>query len=255
MAVNGSSGNEDPEGKEIPDDDELDDVDRPRSIPANSGSNGARRRLPLILIGLVVIAAIALVVVVLTNGSSSKSAAPPTTTQTTDANGCTTPPAAHGPALPTGGPLANFQDQQAKFTLSYPAAWKEVKSTDPNVPLLIHIRSDTLDTVLVRVLPTQATVDTTNEASIKSFTDAVISGTKVNVLKQQPITINGLLGYYYFYALPPNPCYPNITLVHSHFFLFPPHEMLDLVFQATDTDFAPLASSFDQVINSVRATA
>ena len=254
MAVNGSSGKEHVEGKEIPDDDDLDDVDRPPTKTSNSGSNGGRRRLPLVLIGLVIIAAVALIIVLLSN-KSTKSAAPPTATQTTDANGCTTPPATNSPAPPTGGPFTNFEDQQAKFSLSYPAAWKEVKSTDPNVPLLVHVRSDTLDTVLVRVLPTQATVDTTNEASIKSFTDAVISGTKVNVLKQQAITINGLLGYYYFYALPANPCYPNITLVHSHFFLFPPHEMLDVVFQATDTDFAPLASSFDQVINSVRAIA
>jgi hypothetical protein len=257
MAVNGSSGKEVVAEPDLPDDDDLDDVDRPPPkgpiVRSTGGPKEPRRRLPLIIIGIVLLAVVAVLAVVLSSRSAPKKAVA-STTDTTNASGCTTP-LVNSPVPPTGAPFVVFQDAQAKFTLSYPAAWKSAKASDPSVPLLLHLRADDLDTVQIRVVPLQSTVDTSNESSIKSFTDAVISGTNVNVLKQQALTINGLLGYYYFYSLAPNPCYPKITVVHSHFFLFPPHEMLDMVFQTTQTDFAPLAASFDQVIASLRTTA
>jgi hypothetical protein len=72
------------------------------------------------------------------------------------------------------------------------------------------------------------------------------------VLKQQAVTVNGLPGYYYFYSLPTDVA-TGTTLVHSHFFVFPPHEIVSLTFQSIDHDFSGLAHGFDQVIGTFQA--
>ena len=88
---------------------------------------------------------------------------------------------------------------------------------------------------------------------MKAFTDSVISGTNVTVLQQQSINIQGIAGYYYFYTLPKDPT-TGVTLVHSHYFIFPPTHMVSLTFQTTDHDFAQLAPTFDQVVASLHLT-
>jgi hypothetical protein len=225
MAVNGSVSKDDVDSAEIPEDDDVDEGDRASPKRAGRGAKQTRSRLPIILIGGVVVAAIAVTAVLVTSGSSSNS----------------TPKAKSG--------FTAFVDQKAGFGLTYPAAWTATPANDANVPLLLNVGADGLDTVLVRVLPLQTSVDTSNEASIKSVTDAIISGTKVSVLQQQAIKVNGLAGYYYFYSLPKDPT-SGTTLVHSHFFVFPPHEMVSLTFQTLDHDFSALAHSFDQVVTS-----
>ncbi len=228
MAVNGSASKDDVAGAEIPDEDDVDEVDRRPPHRDLGAPKTAHRRMPIVLIGGAVVAAIAVAAVLLSSTSSKKKA----------------PPA--NPAF------ATFVDRQAGFSLTYPSSWAASRADDPNVPLLLNIGADGLDTLLVRVFPLQRSVNTANEADIKSVTDAIISGTKVNVLHQEPISVNGLPGYYYFYSLPADPA-TKTTLVHSHFFVFPPHQMVSLTFQTIDHDFSGLAHAFDQVMLSFRS--
>ena len=99
-------------------------------------------------------------------------------------------------------PFITFRDPGAGFNLTYPSAWTVTKPNDPNVHLLLDIGVKGLDTLLVRPIPIQTPVDTSNVANIKAVTDAVISGTPIIVTFEHGITINGLPGYYYVYKLP-----------------------------------------------------
>jgi hypothetical protein len=143
-------------------------------------------------------------------------------------------------------------DQTAHFHLTYPPSWTVVKSADKDVPLQLNFGAGGLDTLLVRVVPLVTSVDTSNEANIKAFTDAVISGTNITLLKQEAIKVNQVPGYYYLYTLPKDPV-TGVTLVHSHFFVFPPQEMVSLTFQTVNADFAGLAPTFDKVVSSLQA--
>jgi hypothetical protein len=233
MVVNGSAGKDDLEDVENSNDDDAAGSDRHPPKRSISATAPGRRRLPIAVAGVVVAAAIALIAVVVTTGSSGKKS----------------PRASSSTTVPSASSFTPFLDRQANFSLTYPSAWTVAADSDAAVPLHLVIGQSGLDALLVRVVALQQSVDTSNEANIKAYTDAVISGTNVNVLQQKAVTINGLVGYYYFYSLPHDPTI-NATLVHSHFFLFPPHEMVSLTFQATSDDFTGLAHTFDQVIGS-----
>ena len=57
--------------------------------------------------------------------------------------------------------------------------------------------------------------------------ELVASNSTVKVLKEQAISLNGMLGYYYFYTFEDGP----VTAVHAHYFLFSGNKMNILVFQ------------------------
>ncbi len=214
-----------------------DDDDNPeprRPATGQTPTTRHRRRLPIIAMAAAVAVIIAVVAVIASNGSKTKS------------------PAKAKPP-PVNAAFTTFNDKAAGFSVSYPPAWTAVKTTDPAVPLLLNIGVQGLDTLLVRVVALQTSVDTTSVASMKAFTDSIISGANVTVLQQQSITIQNVPGYYYFYTLPKDPT-TGVTLVHSHFFVFPPKQMVSLTFQTVDNDFARLAPTFDQVVASLRVT-
>ena len=232
MAVNGSVSDEGVDHAEVSAEDDVDEVEAKPSRSAISQPKAGRRRLPIVLIGVTAVVAVAIIAVVVTSGSSGSK----TTSTTTPRN----------PAF------IAFQDKSAGFELSYPSTWQKGTPNDPNVPLLLNFGAGGFDTLLVRVVPIEAAqVNTASATDIKAFTDAIISGTNVNVLKQQAVTINKLPAYYYFYSLPKDPA-TGVILVHSHFFIFPPHQMVALTFQTVDQDFQQFAAAFDQVVSSVQ---
>lgn len=144
---------------------------------------------------------------------------------------------------------ATLRDAADHFQLNYPKGWAvQKKNLGPGVKLLTTFSPDGLDLMQVRVAPLAATVDTSNEADIKSVTDAIISGTNVTVLEQRALTVDGLLGYDYFYSFPSS----GTTLIHSHVFIFPPHEMVEIVFQTTEADFAGAANNISFVLSSFK---
>jgi hypothetical protein len=236
MAVNGSvseDGVQQEEDSAEEDDDNT--ARRPQSREA-SPPKGGRHRAPLIAIGVAVVAVVGITAVLVNSGGGNGKPKTPSTT-----------------VAPRAAGFTSFNDPLAGFSLNYPNSWTANKSNDNNVPLLLTIGGNPLDTLLVRVVGIPATVDVTNVDNIKAFTDAVVSGTGVKVLKQQSITVAGAPAYYYFYSLPADQT-TGTVLVHSHFFVFPPHEMVSLTFQTIDSHFHDLAPVFDQVIASLRTT-
>ncbi len=236
MVVNGSASSGGVDRAEVSAEDDVDDADRTSTARPASPPNGGRRRISLIAVGAVIVAAVAVTAALVSSGGGGGSKKATSTT-----------------TVPVKAGFTAFSDAAAGFSLTYPSSWTPSKSSDPNVPLLATIGDDNLNTFLVRVVPIPSTVDTSNVANIKAVTDAVLSGTRITVLKQQSLTVNGLPAYYYFYTLPTD-VGSGTTLVHSHFFLFPPHQMVSLLFQTLDKDFSGLAATFDKVVGSLRAT-
>ncbi len=223
MAVNGSASKDSVDREEVPAEDDVDDVDDLDTRPPHrtfSAPKRRRRRLPIIAIGCVVIALVAGAVVVV-----YRITRPPKTSIT-------------------------FTDKKDGFRLTYPATWTVTKDTGAAVVLHVSFGAATLDTLVVKAVPLAVSVNTKNEATIKTFTDGAIGSAKITVLQQLAVKVNGLLGYDYLYTLPPT---DGVTLLHSQFFIFPPHEMVILLFQTLEPDFAANAKSIGKVIDSVQA--
>lgn len=237
MPVNGSVSEDSVGRTEDPAEDDLDDDERAPFRPGATRPNRRRRRLPIAIVAVITVAVVAVVAVLVSSGSSKPQAKPKATTTTQPKN--------------TG--FTTFNDQAAGFSVSYPPSWTPVQSTDPAVPLQLAFGAEGLDTLKVRVVSLSTSVDTSSVADMKAFTDSIISGNNITVLKQEGFTVGNVTGYYYFYSLPKDP-QTGVTLVHSHFFVFPPHQMVSLTFQTLDRDFANLADTFDQVVSSLRVT-
>ena len=222
MAINGSVS----EGSVDHDEDTLlDDPDLAAPPPRKrvaSPPKGGRRRLRLtVLVVLVVVVVVVVGIVLGSGGGRSK--------------------------------FATFRDPSGGFTLTYPSSWTVTKDTDSTVALLATVNSDPLDIMQIRVTPVDATVNTSNVADIEAVTNAVISGTKVNSLQPQALTVDGVPAYYYLYSLPRDPT-TGTTLEHSQFFIFPPHEMVDVVFQTEVSRSSTYTGTFAQVIRSFQVT-
>lgn len=233
MGINGSVS----EGGVDQEEDPLED-DVPVTVATSrtrvaSPPKGGRRRLPLMAIGVLVVVALVVAGVLLSSGG-----------------GKSKPKAASTPSV---AGFTTFKDQSAGFDVSYPSAW--VAQSHPSaVALLVTFDNNPLDDLFVRVTSIPSTVDTGNVADIKAFTDAIISGTGVTVLQSESVTVGGTPAYYYLYTLPKDPT-TGVTLVHSHFFIFPPHEMVELLFQTASTDFSGFAHTFDEVLATFQVTA
>jgi hypothetical protein len=237
MPVNGSVSEDSVDRTEDPAEDDLDDDERAPSRPAGAAAIRRRRRLPIAIMVVITVAVVAVAAVLVSSGSSKPQAKPKSTTTT----------------QPINASFTTFNDQAAGFSVSYPPSWTPIKSTDPDVPLQLTFGAEGLDTLKVRVVSLSTSVNTSSVADMKAFTDSIISGNNITVLKQEGFTVGNVTGYYYFYSLPKDPN-TGVTLVHSHFFVFPPHQMVSLTFQTLDRDFANLADTFDQVVSSLRVT-
>jgi hypothetical protein len=209
-------------------DDDVDDADTVADSLANPATK-SRRKLPLVLVGVAALAVLVAAVVVAAHAASSTSAAKKAEQSTG---------------------LKTFVDKQAGFEFSYPASWKVIPKPASTTALQVSFGAGIVDRLVVQAVHMQASVEPKTENDIKTFTDGAIGGGHITVLQQLAITTNGLLGYNYLYTLPP---IGKVKLVHSQFFIFPPHEMVVLLFQAVDTDFSARAEGIRQVLASFRA--
>lgn len=145
-------------------------------------------------------------------------------------------------------PVTTFRDPQTGISVDYPRAWRRV-----DVPVAEYrLAVDGGDNVAftIRVVPIQQPATPQNLANFKAVTDGLVgSNETVKVLKQQAITLNGMLGYYYFYTFEDGP----ITAVHAHYFLFSGNKMNILVFQTLPDDFEAKAATFDRIAESFRS--
>jgi hypothetical protein len=145
-------------------------------------------------------------------------------------------------------PMTTFRDPETGISVDYPRFWKRVEVPVAEYRLAVDAGNSVAFTI--RVVPIQQPATPQNLANFKAVTDGLVaSNPTVKVFKEQAITLNGMLGYYYFYTFEDGP----ITAVHAHYFLFSGHKMNILVFQTLPDDFEPLAATFDRVAESFRS--
>jgi len=145
-------------------------------------------------------------------------------------------------------PVTTYKDTQTGFTVEYPRAWKKVDVPVADYRLAVDGGSNVAFTI--RVVPIETPATAANLENFKAVTDGLVtSNSTVQVLKQQAVSLNGMLGYYYFYTFTDG----GVQAVHAHYFLFSGKKMNILVFQALPDDFAAKAPLFDKIAESFRS--
>jgi len=148
----------------------------------------------------------------------------------------------------TPDPLTTFRDAQTGFTVAYPRAWRKIDVPVADYRLAVDGGNNVAFTI--RVVPIQTPATAANLENFKAVTDGLVgSNPTVQILKQQAVSLNGMLGYYYFYTFTDG----GVAAVHAHYFLFSGNKMNVLVFQALPDDFEGSAATFDRIAESFRS--
>lgn len=157
-----------------------------------------------------------------------------------------------GPPAPddTPAPVTTFTDDETGISVEYPRAWQRVQLPVADYRLAVDAGSGSNVAFTIRVLPIQTPATSQNLPNFKAVTDGLVaSNPTVKVLKEQAVTLNGMLGYYYFYTFTDG----AVEAVHAHYFLFSGNKMNILVFQSLPDDFQRLAPTFDRIAESFRS--
>lgn len=172
-------------------------------------------------------------------GTDGGTTATPTTTTST------------GPRVTVPADFVTYTDSETGFTLRHPKSWTPAREPEGDVRLVLAAGG--LDSVLVRVIRIEQPVTKDNLADVKAFTDAIVSGSDVQMIQERQVTINGMPGWYYLYTF--SDTQSGEKGVHAHYFLFQGRKMNTLVFQALPADgFSRLAPTFDQIAESFKST-
>ena len=146
-------------------------------------------------------------------------------------------------------PVTSFRDPDTGASLDYPRTWKRVQV--PNATYRLVLDGGNNVGMTLRVFPTEVATTATNLENVKAVTDGIVgSNASVQILKQQAVTLNGMVGYYYFYTFTDD---SGLPAVHAHYFLFQGKKMNMIVFQSLPEDFEKLASTFDRIAESFRS--
>jgi hypothetical protein len=145
-------------------------------------------------------------------------------------------------------PVTTFRDTETGFTVEYPRSWRRVEVPVADYRLAVDGGNGVAFTI--RVIPIQTPATAANLENFNAVTDGLVgSNSTVKLLKEQAISMNGMLGYYYFYTFVDG----SVEAVHAHYFLFSGHKMNILVFQSLPDDFQTLAPTFDRIAESFRS--
>ena len=154
------------------------------------------------------------------------------------------PPASSIPPVP----VMTFTDRATGFTVDYPRSWRQVDV--PNAEYRLAVDGGNNVAMTIRVVPVAEVATAANLQNFKAVTDGYVGlNDTVTILKQQAVTYNGMLGYYYFYTFRDG----AVEAVHSHYFLFSGKKMNIIVFQSFPDDFERIAPTFDRVAESFRS--
>ena len=145
-------------------------------------------------------------------------------------------------------PVTNFRDPQTGISVEYPRGWREVNVPVADYRLAVDGGNNVAFTI--RVVPIKEPATAANLVNFKTVTDGLVaSNPTVKVLKEQAISLNGMLGYYYFYTFTDG----VVDAVHAHYFLFSGNKMNIIVFQTLPDDFEAMAATFDRIAESFRS--
>jgi hypothetical protein len=151
-------------------------------------------------------------------------------------------------AADTPVPVTTFRDAETGFTVEYPRAWRRVEVPVADYRLAVDGGNNVAFTI--RVVPIAQPATPQNLQNFKIVTDGLVaSNSTVQILKEQAISLNGMLGYYYFYSFTDG----VVSAVHAHYFLFSGNKMNIIVFQTLPDDFQAMAATFDRIAESFRS--
>jgi hypothetical protein len=209
--------------------DEEDEAAEERRPARRTRSGSSRKTIVILTVLSLVVVGLGVFGIVLSSRSSSKK-----------------PPAAADPNTPT--PVTSFHDDLTGTTVEYPRTWQKVAVPVADYRLAVDGGNNVAFTI--RVVPISTPATAANLENFKAVTDGLVgSNASVQILKQQAVSLNGMLGYYYFYTFTDG----GVSAVHAHYFLFSGNKMNVLVFQALPDDFAGLAPTFDKIAESFRS--
>lgn len=163
--------------------------------------------------------------------------------------------AATGSSLPTNTvprlpdtALQTYTDDATGFTVKFAKTWEILRAPNADIRLVVNAGGN--DGFQVRVAPIQTPATVQNIENFKAVTDAVVFGDKTaRSVKEQLITVNGLLAYYYLYTF--HDPVSNSEGVHAQYFVFEGNRMFMMTFQTVPSDeFAKQATLWDQVAES-----
>ncbi|MDQ6798624.1 MAG: hypothetical protein M3011_11525 [Actinomycetota bacterium] len=161
----------------------------------------------------------------------------------------TRPPTAQAPSpSPTlsDDAFVTYTDRETGFSMRYPRGWTRSEAPVREVRLLVSDGKQF--SALVRVIHTEAPTTAANLTNVKAVTDGLV-GPGAQILKQDPITVNGLIGFRYIYTLTDKDS--GLTTAHLHYFLFQGHKMNSIVFEALPSEtFSRIEGVFDQMLAS-----
>ncbi|MGH2733033.1 MAG: hypothetical protein ACRDJG_08880 [Actinomycetota bacterium] len=149
--------------------------------------------------------------------------------------------------------FVTFRDEEAGISISYPKTWTRFrKPGDEQVKLAAGVR-DSGDLFLLRVIPLDKAIPPTAVFSLKNEFDRLIGAEKLNIIKQEQMTLNGLVGWHYLYTFGDDA--GRETGFKSHYLLANGAKIDVLVFQAfPKADFKGLARTFDQIAGTFAST-
>jgi len=158
------------------------------------------------------------------------------------------PPAQAASPLPTisDGAFVTFNDPESGMSIKYPRGWKRSEAPVREIRLLVSDGKQF--SALVRVTHTDVATTPANLANLKAVTDGIV-GPGAQILKEDPITVNDLIGYRYIYTLTDKDS--GLTTAHLHYFLFQGHKMNSVVFEALPSETFPrIEGVFNQMLAS-----
>ncbi len=158
------------------------------------------------------------------------------------------------PTTATETSFLTYQDEEAGFSIDYPADWQRLRSPEQQVRLLATPNGR--DLMLVRAVPLGVAVSSEEElAAARQVTDDLVTDNPDVELLTDPVQLEhaGLPGWFYFYRFRDQAS--GRPGVHSHFFLFRDDTMFVMVFQALPEErFEELAPVFDRIAESFQVT-
>ncbi len=164
-------------------------------------------------------------------------------------NEASPPPATQAPSpSPTlsDGAFVTFKDSEAGFSMRYPRGW--TRSEAPLREIRLQVSDGKQFSARVQVIHTEVATTAANLANIKAVADGVV-GPGVQILKEDPITVNDLVGFRYIYTFTDKDS--GLTTAHLHYFLFQGHKMNSIVFEAVPGEsFSRIEGVFDQMLGS-----
>jgi hypothetical protein len=172
--------------------------------------------------------------IALSRNAKKKSSAAPTTQPTTTLF-----------TLPDNA-FVTFRDPETGFTIRYPRGWQ--RSEAPLREIRLQVSDGKQYACRLQVRRTEEATTPANLGNLQPVMLGFIGSDK-QVLKQDPLSVNGLIGFRFIYTFT-DPT-SGLEAAHEHYFLFQGHKMFSIVFEALpSSDFGKIEGVFDQMLQS-----